>query len=354
MGTGSNLVSDGVDLEGGILGLQPSTIEADPPQTAHDVPRCLVVMYHYVREENPLTIPRRSPADRGIHALTVEAFAAQVDQLCKVMEPIDWPSLFGWMNGGRAIPERSFLLTFDDGLADHAEFVVPLLDRRGIRGLFFVPGVVLHAHHLISAHAIHLLLDRMDDATLERKILEAVRQRDDSNIDWPSKLDDADATTMYHYEPPTRARLKYLLNVVLPIDLRRSAVEAVFEAEVGSPARWAKRWYLGWDDLSAMQSAGHTIGAHGFTHEPYTRMTRPQRIEDLRRVRAILNDGLGPDRRPVSYPFGCHDEDTITEARDAGFAQGFTTERQMVTHGCAQMSLPRVDTIDVNATLQEV
>ncbi len=336
------------------MGLDPSTVNVDPLPTDRGGPQCLVVMYHYVRPQHSATIHERSKRDRGIHALSVDAFANQVDELCKVMEPIDWPALFGWMNGRQAIPDRSFLLTFDDGLADHGEYVVPLLDRRGIHGLFFVPGVVLQSHHLISAHAIHLLLDRMDDATLERKIIEAIAQRDKSDTDWPSKLDGAAATAMYHYEPPTRARLKYLLNAVLPVDLRRVAVDTVFETEVGSPSRWAKRWYLGWDDLSSMQSTGHTIGAHGFTHEPYTGMTSAQRQSDLRRVHAILDAGLGPDRRPISYPFGCHDDDTIIAAQEAGFVQAFTTQRHLVTQQCDPMSLPRVDTIDVNATIQEV
>ena len=44
-------------------------------------------------------------------------------------------------NGARA---AKFLLTFDDGTADHYEIVFPVLKELGLRGIFFVPTVRLN------------------------------------------------------------------------------------------------------------------------------------------------------------------------------------------------------------------
>lgn len=316
-------------------------------------PRCLVVMHHYVHDRESFPRPGLPSIPPGIGGLSTGEFCGQLDRLCEVMEPVDWPRLYGWMCGRQSIPDRCFLLTFDDGLADHAENVVPILQERGLHGLFFVPGAVLTSRRLLSAHAVHLLLAMLDEYTLEREVHDLLPVLGGNRTDWNAFADLADAQKLYHYEPPARARLKYLLTMVLPIDLRDAVVEAIFERHIGSQARWAGHWYLGWDDLVGLQSSGHTIGGHGYNHEPYTRFTPAQRREDLRRVADVLRNGLGPDIRPFSYPYGRFDDDTCYACRGAGFMHAFTTESRCVIRNDDVLRLPRVDTIDVEVALEK-
>ncbi|RME37688.1 MAG: polysaccharide deacetylase family protein, partial [Planctomycetota bacterium] len=166
-------------------------------------------------------------------------------------------------------------------------------------------------------------------------------------------LDAHSAEALYHYETPPRARLKYLLTMVLPSALRIEAVHALFERHVGSPRRWAKEWYLGWAELTSMQRMGHTIGGHGFLHEPYTNMSLMEARADLGRIATVLRAGLGPDRRPFSYPFGRFDRDIGRACKDAGFAEAFTTEEAWVRSRAPAHALPRVDTIRVGSFLPE-
>ncbi len=319
----------------------------------NDGPRCLVVMYHYVHDYERLPRPGLPSIPPGICGLTSRDFRAQLDQLCRLMEPIDWPTLYAWKAGRGSIPHRCFMLTFDDGLADHAETVLPILQERRLRGVFFVPGAVLSAHRLLSAHTTHLLLAVLDEQTLEQELLDYLASSNEGGPDWMALVDPVAARKMYHYEPPGCARLKYLLTVTLPIDLRTRAVHALFERHIGSPTRWAQHWYLGWDELATMESLGHTIGGHGHDHEPYSRLTPAQRRDDVHRVAVLLRDGLGPDRRPFSYPYGQTDDGMCAACREAGFAHAFTTERRRVTRLDDVFSLPRVDTIDVEALLEE-
>lgn len=316
-----------------------------------DAPQCLVVMYHYVHDRSP-TLELGPAGERGgVRGLTSREFETQIDTLSRTMEPIDWPTLYGWTQGRKSIPRRCFLLTFDDGLADHANVVAPILKRRGLRGVFFVPGVVVTSRRLLSGHAIHVLLSRLGDEGLQRELTaylsdHAPSAYDESQIDWRA------AESMYHYEPPVRARLKYLLTVVLPIEVRNAAVDALFERHVGSAARWSKRWYLGWDDLVAMQASGHTLGVHGFSHEPLTRLTPAQCRDDIARAAGVLRSGLGPDIRPFSYPYGRFDDATVAACREAGFAHAFTTEERWLSDKAESLRFPRVDTIHVDSYVQ--
>jgi peptidoglycan/xylan/chitin deacetylase (PgdA/CDA1 family) len=330
-----------------------------PPVSRSDDPageaQCLVVMYHYVRDRETLPRPGLPTVPLGLRALDTREFRIQLDRLGRSMEPIDWPTFYAWTCGRGSIPRRSFLLTFDDGLVDHAVTVLPILRERGLRGVFFVPGAVLTSQRLLPAHALHVLLSVLDAQTLEQDFLSWVHDHKSGGKDWAAAMDPAAAQSIYYYETPDRARLKYLLTQVLPITLRNEAVMAIFERHIGSPTRWALHWYLTWDDLAGMQTAGHTIGGHAFAHEPYNRLTPAQRRDDLRRVAAVLRSGLGPDRRPFSYPYGRWDQDAGEACRDAGFVHGFTTERRLVRRSDSAFSLPRVDTVEVEAVLgQEV
>lgn len=329
--------------------LQDSGEEVDggPAASDDDGSRCLVVMYHCIHESKPPARDDICPANHGVPGLSAIGFCEQIDRLCATLEPIDWPTMLAWSCRRATIPKRSFLLTFDDGLAGHASTVVPILDQRGLRGVFFVSGAPLQSHRMLSAHALHVLLSKLDEERLEREVLEHLGLE---SVHVPEE----DARRMYHYESPARARLKYLLTVVLPIDERAAAIAALFERYVGSSEQWAKQWYLGWDELAQMQSSGHTVGAHGTCHETYARLSPAERRDDLGRVVSLLSDGLGPDLRPISYPYGSVNEDTVAACMEVGFVHGFTTRRDWVRSSENLLTLPRVDTIAVDAFLQEV
>lgn len=314
--------------------------------------RCLVVMYHYIRDVAPLPRPGLPSVPPAIPGLTSREFRAQLDRLTASMEPIDWPRLYAWTCGRSSIPDRCFLLTFDDGLKDHVENVLPILQERGLRGTFFIPGSILVSQTLLPAHAIHALLATLDEETLERELIAYLVERDRSAADAVTSVELERARSLYDYESPARARLKYALTMMIPVHLRNAAVEALFRQHIGSPQRWAGHWYVGWEDLTRMQSEGHTVGGHGFSHEPYERLTRAQRRQDAVQVATVLHRGLGPDLRPFSYPYGRFDDDACDACQHAGFAHAFTTESRWITSQDAVLALPRVDTVDVSAALE--
>ncbi len=308
-------------------------------------------MYHYVREPES-GHPCSGGFHPGIHALSPSEFERQLDQLSAAMEPIDWPTLYAWTCGRCGLPERSFLLTFDDGLADHAETVLPILQDRGLRGVFFVPGSILSEHRMLSAHAVHLLMSILGGDALVEEVQRCLQEKGFGEATL-SESEALAADAIYHYEEPAIGRLKYLLTMKLPTEVRSSVVEELFEQHVGSSARWARHWYIGWDDLIHMQSLGHTIGGHGHRHEAYERLAPADIQRDIRSVAAVLQEGLGPEVRPFSYPFGSTTPQIGEFCTAAGFVHGFTTQRAWVRAGCDPTRFPRIDTIFVDAALEK-
>lgn len=308
-------------------------------------PRCLIVMYHYIHDVEPIT-------SHGLHGLTRREFHCQLEALLQDMEPIDWPQLYAATEGRGQLPERCFLLTFDDGLADHRDHVLPVLQDLGLRGTFFVPGRPLTANRMLPAHAVHLLLATMGPDAFRRKLLEALSRRIGGR-DPMETMNKEKAEAVYYYEPKEVAHVKYLITYELPIDIRNEAIEQLFADHVGSNTRWSKQWYLGWDDLINMQSMGHTIGGHGYHHESYGRIDKAERQTDLKRIHDMLEEGLGSDLRPFSYPYGGFNEDVAADCRAAGFPHAFTTVKEWATAKANPMQIPRIDTIDVELVLQE-
>lgn len=271
------------------------------------------------------------------------------------MEPIDWPTLFAARRGGPSLPERCFLITFDDGLACNMRYAVPVLEEFGLRGVFFVPTLVLTQHRMLAAHAMHLLFGAIGDERLAQLVADECEKRGVvATESRPHEIFGGDpAERHYSYESGGRAELKEAVNFRIPLPQRDEIVDSLFAAHVGSTARWARDWYLSWDDLYELQHCGHTVGGHGHTHEPLTRLTPPQQQADIARCASVLTDGLGKDIRPFSYPFGRVCETAADAVRVAGFAHAFTTAEAMIAREDDDLRLPRIDTIHVPTELEE-
>ncbi len=88
----------------------------------------LILTYHRVLRQ-----PHASPK---FHDVSAEAFERQVGALARRgFHPLTPDEIIEW----KPRPKPSFILTFDDGTEDHFEVVLPVLNRQGWRGIFFVP-----------------------------------------------------------------------------------------------------------------------------------------------------------------------------------------------------------------------
>lgn len=118
------------DPDGGTFAAMALPDEANVP----------ILMYHYVSELPP-------DADSYRRDLTVspEKFEAQLQYLDEAnYHPITLTDLYLHLTQGYPLPERSIILTFDDGYRDAYEVVFPLLLEYGFTGTFFVLATPTH------------------------------------------------------------------------------------------------------------------------------------------------------------------------------------------------------------------
>jgi peptidoglycan/xylan/chitin deacetylase (PgdA/CDA1 family) len=272
---------------------------------AHPLAGLLTVMWHYVRSS--------SEAVRvGAGCVTPEAFEAQLDAIGRMRQVVGWPDVAEALDGGRPLPASAALLTFDDGLADHARSVAPRLLARGWTGVFFTlarqPG-----EPLTVGHAIHVLLAELGADGLEV----AVRDR----------LSPADAARLQ------RARAREQADGVDPIDvlkrpLQRDLVDVaepilhrLVDERIGPPGEVADALHLGPAAIEEMRAEGLTIGGHGRRHLWFDHASPDAVADEIRASATFLAAGRSP--WPFAYPYGPASDAAPDELARHGFAAAF-------------------------------
>ena len=115
-----------------------------------------VLMYHKVNDlpDNPLTMP-------------VSIFDEQMDQLRELdYTVVDLDAVLGHYVGGKPLPERAVLITFDDGYYDNLDNAAGVLRKYGYPAVLFVPIGYLDDRHPLP-HEEHLAAQGILNRTIE-------------------------------------------------------------------------------------------------------------------------------------------------------------------------------------------
>ena len=70
------------------------------------------------------------------------------------------------------LSQNGVVLTFDDGLKDHYNFVYPELKRRGLWGIFYIPTGQYKNKKILDVHRIHLLKGKLGSTKVLKKVLD--------------------------------------------------------------------------------------------------------------------------------------------------------------------------------------
>ncbi|MGY1751367.1 polysaccharide deacetylase family protein [Modestobacter sp. SYSU DS0511] len=137
---------------------EPTPTEEPPPTpgTAEEIlarSTVPVLCFHQLREHT---------AEDGAYARSIttppDAFRAQLSALRDGgYTPVSAPALVDHLQFGTPLPDRSVLLTFDDGSATHATVGLPVLREFGFPGAFFPMTVVLDKPNWLSSDQLREL-----------------------------------------------------------------------------------------------------------------------------------------------------------------------------------------------------
>jgi peptidoglycan/xylan/chitin deacetylase (PgdA/CDA1 family) len=300
-----------------------------------------IVMYHYVRDVQESKYPK-------IKGLETKGFVRQLDYLKDSFNIIKAEDIIDCVKQGRNLPERSCLLTFDDGYKDHITKVLPELLKRKIQGSFFPPAKCIIEREILDVNKIQFILactdnyeklsNDLDSLCIEYGVSTIQLASFKTNFAIPSRYDTAEV--MY---------VKNLLQHGLDEKTRNAIVSELFQIYVTkSEIDFAEELYLSYSDAKTLLNNGMYVGSHGYSHLWLDKETlASQSLEIDASIKFLRDIGSRTEDWIMCYPYGSYNSDTLDILKDRKCAVGLTTKVGMAkVHKGYGLELSRYDTND--------
>lgn len=259
-------------------------------------------MYHYVREFNP-EFPE-------LNFLHVKDFCKQLDYFQKKYNILNPNELANGVQN-KKLPNGIFL-TFDDGLRDHFEFVVPELAKRGLSAIFYISSQNYLNNEILNVHRLHLLLAKFGGREIYQSLNELISEKD-----IPVKFVHQFQKTTYlnQNNDSYTNKAKKLINYYLPAALKNKILAYLMAEYFGDEKKLFNDLYLDKSEILMMQNAGMVIGSHSHSHQVLSSLTKEEQLKEIETSFNFLNSVTGCSPfKTFCYPYGgFHSFNTNTE-----------------------------------------
>ncbi|MFE3453692.1 polysaccharide deacetylase family protein [Nonomuraea sp. NPDC059194] len=239
------------------------------------------------------------PAARGARGL--ERQLRWLRRTAQVV-PLEWA--LDRLHAGDPLPARAVALCWDDGYRDNLDLAVPILERLGLPGTFFL---------------VPELLSRRTRAWWEVLGWAFERSTKDS-FGWRSSIYTTGRADYVRVSDELRA---------MDERARQEAVPELVKALAPEGEPGDVEMFMDWAAAKELVARGFDVGSHSLRHAALAQETPEEQVADLATARSVLQDGLGVEINVVAYPYGQPDTvsgETESAARKAGYAHGLTTE----------------------------
>ena len=296
-------------------------------------------MYHRISE------PDLDPWGLSV---SPDHFAEQLEVINKYFYPLGMQEFLGYLQRGR-VPNRSIVVTFDDGYVDNLHHAKPLLERSDVPAtIFLVTEAIVEERNFWWDELEWALLQpgtlpdwlelRVNDSKYEWQLGDARRyslqdrQKDRQRRPWDAL-------------PGTRLAFFYLIwqRLLELSKLERLEALVAIRAWAGAsndPRRRDRA--LSKDEVKVLGEGGLIeLGAHTMTHPSLKVLSTSQQMEEISGSRAQLENIIGHPVISFSYPHGEYSVETIELVKRAGFQGASTTNFKCVMSGADPFQLPR-------------
>jgi len=297
--------------------------------------------FHRLRNRDTLTVVvfhRVLSVDdpRSATALTEwtigsEAFDACLAFFRRHYNLVSLDAVMAALAGTSRLPERSLLITFDDGFADNRDYALPLLRKHGAEAVVFVSTDIIGQTDRLWAE----------------------------DMLWAAQagyLGDADVRAVYRLTrgqaPSVDSEPAVLLREI--VWRHPSGPPAGVEAVLGDRADLHRvrepRQMLDAEGISELARHGVAIGAHGKTHTALIHVD--DLADELETPRKRLGELLGPSARPgidaLAFPHGVYTAEIVKRALAADYRLLFTVDDELVTLDGGRLCTPVIGRINVD------
>jgi peptidoglycan/xylan/chitin deacetylase (PgdA/CDA1 family) len=295
-----------------------------------------VVMYHYVRPIKKSSLP-------FVKGIELEDFKRQLDLVESKSEVISLEVFKSKFETISKSTKPSILLTFDDGLKDHIDFVVPELLKRKMSAVFFVPLAPLLGHPL-NVHKIQFILHN------ERSFLEILSDVKKFMFDHEIRYNMINKLIGNRYDSDIVAEIKFLLQRYLPSNLRSILIGDLFNKFVNiSDSDFVNTLYMNNADIKYILGQGMEVGFHSLNHHWFSDLNSSEINAEISNPLMYFNENFSNQNDlSVAYPYGDFTPFAIKTYNRYGINFGFTTKPGFIDFTKTdRMRCARWDTNDI-------
>lgn len=277
----------------------------------------LAVNYHYVGD---FQFPHP-----GIWSIGIDTFLSHLNFLRKHFSLIGIGDVKKYLDRND-LPKKTCIITFDDGLRCHYDIIAPLMAKYDFPAAFFIstkPIVKKEANNIHKSHFVRA--NCKPELILE--VVYSYLKSYGINVD----IDDrALIRKHYRYDDFEIARIKYLINYILPKEISRTIIDYLFNDIVKDEKSFCEEWYMTPTEVATLQQRFQCIGSHAYSHQPLAGLSDRQSYLEISKSKELLESITGEKIVAISYPLGNPNAVSLREekyAKMAGYSFGFTMER---------------------------
>lgn len=275
----------------------------------------IAVNYHYIRENFASKHP-------SIFGLTPFEFEEQLIAIGKEGDFVSQDDILKSLNDELTLPQKSIIITFDDGLQEQYMYAKPVLDKLGIPAIFYINPINIQEGKISTVHKIHLLRAEYGFSFIDTDLI--------NPVDFLSSKEKFIAENHYSYDNKLTAYYKYYLNFKLSPLQQQKLVDTIFEKNLGEEELKSKDLYMNESQIKSLIDQGQ-IGSHSYDHLPLGCLDDDNLLQDMfSKTNDFFDERFNFKPRSISYPYGSYEacRGKVRDlAREFGYKFGFTMER---------------------------
>ena len=250
------------------------------------------IMYHYVRKFDP-SLP-------NFRFLKVENFEKQLDffqEQFGFVTKDEWLNVIKRKKLGSA--QGKVILTFDDAMSCHYDYVYKILSKRDLWGIFYVPTQPYQKGKVLDVHRIHLLCG----AYSGNELLSTLKVFLNEEMILDEKIEEfrkQTYTRQDNYEGISE--FKRILNYFVSYDYREQLIDSV--ARELNYVSHTSKFYVSLDKLNQMQLSGNVIGSHTVSHPVMSKLSKIEQHKEIENSFSFLESNLQLNLKTYCHPYG--------------------------------------------------
>jgi len=306
-------------------------------------PRVPILLYHRVAE---------LPTDPQLLCVTPDNFAEHLVILRKHFHPIQLNQLIVGLVE-KNIPEKSVIVTFDDGYADNLYLAKPMLVKYDICATVFITSGYIGQER-------EFWWDELDRLLLQPTTLPEILRIDLINGSYVWTLGEAANYTKETFDrhrhwnvlvksdpSPRQIIYRQLCQILRPLsekERHKILDNLLLWAGIDSKGRHTHR-ILSPEEVVRLEEGGLIeVGAHTMTHPVLSKIPEEEQLSEIQGSKVFLEEILAHPLRGFSYPYGCPSDyslGTLKLVKSAGFAYACANFPEVAERWSDRWQLPR-------------